>query len=107
MNWVILVIAGLFETFWAYELKLSEGFTKLVPSLLTVGGMIVSFGLLSHALKTLPLSVGYAVWTGIGIVGAAILGMVVLKEPASAPKIICIVLIAAGIIGLNLTTPEG
>ena len=99
MNWVILIIAGLFETFWAYELKLSEGFTKLVPSLLTVGGMIISFGLLSHALKTLPLSVGYAVWTGMG--------MVVLKEPASAPKIICIALIAVGIIGLNLTTHEG
>ncbi len=106
MNWVILIIAGLFETFWAYQLKLSDGFSKLMPSILTIIGMIISFGLLAHALKTLPLSVGYAVWTGIGIVGAAILGIVFLKEPASAIKIICILLIGAGIIGLNLTTHE-
>lgn len=106
MNWLILIIAGLFETFWAYELKLSEGFSKLLPSVLTIAGMIVSFGLLAHALKTLPLSVGYAVWTGIGIVGAAVLGIVFLKEPASALKIICILLIGVGIIGLNLTTHE-
>lgn len=106
MNWIILIIAGLFETFWAYELKLSEGFTKVLPSILTIAGMIVSFGLLAHALKTLPLSVGYAVWTGIGIVGAAVLGIVFLKEPASAVKILCILLIGVGIIGLNLTTHE-
>ncbi len=107
MQWVVLIIAGLFETFWAYELKLSEGFTRLVPSLLTIGGMIVSFGLLSYALKSLPLSVGYAVWTGIGIVGAAVMGIVVLKEPASIAKLVCIVLVIVGIVGLNLTTHEG
>lgn len=106
MNWIILIIAGLFETFWSYELKLSEGFSKLLPSILTIGGMVVSFGLLAHALKTLPLSVGYAVWTDIGIVGAAILGIVLLKEPVSAAKVLCIGLIVVGIVGLNLTSGD-
>lgn len=106
MNWVILVVAGLFETFWAYQMKLSEGFTKLWPTVLTIGGMVISFLLLAHALKSLPLSVGYAVWTGIGIIGAALLGILFLKEPVSAMKVLFIVLIAVGIIGLNLTTHE-
>lgn len=106
MNWIILIIAGLFETFWAYQLKLSDGFSKVVPTVLTIVGMIISFGLLAHALKTLPLSVGYAVWTGIGIIGAAILGIVILKEPVNTMKLIFLALVIVGIIGLNLTTHE-
>lgn len=106
MNWVILIVAGLFETFWAYQMKLSEGFTKLWPSILTIGGMIISFLLLAHALKSLPLSVGYAVWTGIGIIGAALLGILFLKEPVTAMKLVFIALIAVGILGLNLTGTE-
>ena len=92
------------ETFWSYQLKCSAGFTKLLPSVLTILGMLLSFYLLSQALKTLPLSIGYAVWTGIGTIGAAIVGFVVLKEPVSALKLICILLIAAGIAGLNLSS---
>ena len=101
MAWLQLIIAGLLETFWSYQLKCSAGFTKLLPSVLTILGMLLSFYLLSQALKTLPLSIGYAVWTGIG---AAIVGFVVLKEPVSALKLICILLIAAGIAGLNLSS---
>lgn len=104
MNWVVLCVAGLFETFWAYQLKCSEGFSKLLPSVLTIGGMIVSFYLLSLALKSLPLGVAYAVWTGIGTVGTVLVGIFVLKEPVSVVRIVCVVLIAAGIVGLNLSS---
>ena len=101
MAWFQLIIAGLLETFWSYQLKCSAGFTKLLPSVLTILGMLASFYLLSQALKYLPLSIGYAVWTGIGTIGAALLGFAVLKEPVSAMKLVCILLIAAGIVGLN------
>lgn len=106
MAWMQLIIAGFLETFWSYQLKCSAGFTKLAPSILTIIGMLASFYLLSLALKSLPLSIGYAVWTGIGAVGAAIVGFCLLKEPVSAAKILCILLIALGIIGLNITSAK-
>ena len=104
MNWAILFVAGLFETFWAYQLKCSEGFTRLLPSILTIAGMAVSFYLLSLALRSLPLGVAYAVWTGIGTVGTVLVGIFLLKEPVSAVRIVCVFLIVAGIMGLTLTS---
>ena len=106
MAWIYLFIAGLFETAWAIGLKYSEGFTKLGPSLFTAASMIVSFYLLALALRTLPVGTGYAVWTGIGTVGAAILGIVLFDESRSFPRVLCIFLIVAGIIGLKLTSAE-
>lgn len=106
MAWLQVIIAGFLETFWSYQLKCSAGFTKLTPSILTIAGMLISFYLLSQALKSLPLSIGYAVWTGIGAIGAAVVGFVLLKEPVSAAKVFCILLIATGIIGLNLTSAK-
>ena len=106
MAWIYLFIAGLFETAWAIGLKYSEGFTKLGPSLFTAAAMIISFYLLSLALRTLPVGTGYAVWTGIGTVGAAILGIVLFDESRAIPRILCIFLIVAGIIGLKLTSAD-
>ena len=101
MAWVYLIIAGLFEITWAIGLKYAEGFTRLVPSIITVLGMIASVVLLGLALRELPVGTGYAVWTGIGTVGAAILGMVLFQEPATAIRLGCIALIVAGIMGLK------
>ncbi len=101
MAWVYLVIAGLFEITWAIGLKYADGFTKLVPSIITVVGMIVSVVLLGLALRELPVGTGYAVWTGIGTVGAAILGMILFQEPATAIRLGCIALIVVGIMGLK------
>jgi quaternary ammonium compound-resistance protein SugE len=101
MAWVYLVIAGLFEITWAIGLKYAEGFTKLVPSVITIVGMILSVVLLGLALRELPVGTGYAVWTGIGTVGAAILGMILFQEPATAIRLGCIALIVVGIIGLK------
>jgi quaternary ammonium compound-resistance protein SugE len=101
MAWVYLVFAGLFEITWAIGLKYADGFTKLVPSVITVVGMIVSVVLLGLALRELPVGTGYAVWTGIGTVGAAILGMILFNEPATAIRLGCIALIVVGIIGLK------
>jgi quaternary ammonium compound-resistance protein SugE len=106
MAWTYLFIAGLFETAWAIGLKYSAGFTKIGPSLFTAAAMIISLYLLSLALRTLPVGTGYAVWTGIGTVGAAILGIVLFDESRAIPRILCIVLIVAGIIGLKLTSAE-
>ncbi|MGB7949663.1 MAG: quaternary ammonium compound efflux SMR transporter SugE [Candidatus Binatia bacterium] len=106
MAWIYLFIAGLFETAWAIGLKYSEGFTKLGPSLFTAAAMIISFYLLALALRTLPVGTGYAVWTGIGTVGAAILGIVLFDESRALPRVLCIFLIVAGIIGLKLTSSE-
>ncbi|MDP2847093.1 MAG: quaternary ammonium compound efflux SMR transporter SugE [Humidesulfovibrio sp.] len=102
MSWIYLVIAGVFEVAWAVGLKSTEGFTKLVPSLLVGGAMIASMGLLGLAVRQLPIGTAYAVWTGIGTLGAAIFGMLVLGEPAGALRLGCIGLIAAGIVGLKL-----
>lgn len=104
MAWFILVIAGLCEIGWAIGLKYTEGFTRLVPSILTGAAMVVSVVLLGIALKTLPVGTGYAVWTGIGAVGTAILGIFLFGEATDLPRLASIGLIVAGIIGLKLTS---
>ncbi|HEY0866016.1 MAG TPA: quaternary ammonium compound efflux SMR transporter SugE [Fimbriimonas sp.] len=102
MSWVYLFLAGILEAGWAIGLKQSEGFSKPVPSLFTLVLMAASFGLLALALKHLPVGTAYAVWTGIGAVGTAILGIVFLGEPRDLARLACIGLIAAGIVGLKL-----
>ncbi|MDX6749494.1 quaternary ammonium compound efflux SMR transporter SugE [Geminicoccaceae bacterium 1502E] len=102
MAWLILFAAGLFEIGWAVGLKQTEGFTRPLPSVLTVLAMIASFWLLSLALRTLPLGTAYAVWTGVGTVGTALLGIALYGEPADALRLACIGLIVAGILGLKL-----
>lgn len=102
MPWIYLAIAGLFEVVWAVGLKYTEGFTRLIPSLLVGAAMVASMGLLSLAVRHLPIGTAYAVWTGIGTLGAAVFGMLVLGEPAGALRLGCIGLIAAGIVGLKL-----
>jgi quaternary ammonium compound-resistance protein SugE len=105
MTWFILFVAGLLEVGWAVGLKYTEGFTRLVPSVLTVLAMAGSVVLLGLAMRNLPLGTAYAVWTGIGTVGTAIAGMILLGEPAGALRLGCIGLIVAGILGLKLLTP--
>ena len=102
MAWVLLGVAGLLEIAFAFSMKLSEGFTRLVPGLLTVATGVSSVFLLSLALRTLPVGSGYAVWTGIGAAGTAILGMVLLGDSAAPARVLCIGLILAGVIGLKL-----
>ena len=102
MAWVLLSVAGLFEVGWAIGLKYTEGFTRLVPSVLTIASMAVSMLLLGLALRTLPVGTAYAVWTGIGTVGTALLGIYLFGEPATALRRVCIGLIVAGILGLKL-----
>ena len=106
MAWLLLLIAGLLEVGWAVGLKYTEGFTRLVPSALTVACMVVSLGLLGLALKTLPIGTAYAVWTGIGTVGTAILGIYLFGESTAALRLACIGLIVAGIVGLKLVSAE-
>ncbi|EPY02747.1 quaternary ammonium compound efflux SMR transporter SugE [Magnetospirillum fulvum] len=106
MAWIALFFAGLFEVGWAVGLKYTEGFTRLIPSLATLAAMTVSLGLLALALKTLPLGTAYAIWTGIGTVGTAMLGIMLFGEPADALRLVCISLIVAGIIGLKLVSPH-
>lgn len=103
MAWVWLTVAGLLEIVWATGLKYTEGFSKLWPSVITIGVMLASFWCLSQAMKTLPLGTSYAVWTGIGAVGTAVVGMVLFKEPSTVARLLCIILIVAGIVGLKLT----
>ena len=105
MPWVILVLAGLFEIGWAIGLKYTDGFTRLWPSVWTVAAMIVSLALLGLAMKSLPVGTSYAVWVGVGAVGTAILGIVLLGEPATAGRIASLALIVAGIVGLKLSSP--
>ena len=102
MAWVLLSVAGLFEIGWAIGLKYTEGFTRLAPSVLTILSMALSVLLLGLALKTLPVGTAYAVWTGIGTVGTALLGIYLFGEPATALRLACIGLIVAGILGLKL-----
>jgi quaternary ammonium compound-resistance protein SugE len=104
MAWFILFIAGLCEIGWAIGLKYTDGFSRLVPSVLTGSAMVVSVILLGIALKTLPVGTGYAVWTGIGAVGTAILGIFLFGEAADLPRLASIGLIVAGIVGLKLTS---
>ena len=105
MAWIALFFAGLFEVGWAVGLKYTDGFTRLVPSLFTIGGMIASLWLLAIALKTLPLGTSYAIWTGVGTLGTVVLGIVLFGESADALRLICIGLIVAGMVGLKLVTP--
>jgi quaternary ammonium compound-resistance protein SugE len=105
MNWVVLVVAGLFEIGWAIGLKYTEGFTRLWPSVGTVLSMIISIGLLGLAMKTLPVGTAYAIWVGIGAIGTVALGIVLLGEPANPLRIASLALIVAGIIGLKMATP--
>lgn len=105
MTWAFLFIAGLFETAWAIGLKYTEGFTKIYPSIFTVACMILSFYFLSQALKTLPIGTGYAVWTGIGIIGTTVLGILLFNESMDLGRIVCIFLIFSGVIGLKLLSP--
>jgi quaternary ammonium compound-resistance protein SugE len=105
MAWIALFFAGLFEVGWAVGLKYTEGFTRLVPSALTILAMIVSLGLLGIAMRTLPLGTSYAVWTGVGTVGTVVLGIVLFGESTDALRLICIGLIVAGTNGLRLVTP--
>lgn len=102
MYWIYLLIAGFFEVFWAIGLKLSNGFSDVLISAVTVFGMVASFYFLSLALKNIPLGTAYAVWTGIGTIGTVILGMLLFKEPTSAIRFVCIALILTGITGLKI-----
>ena len=104
MAWVALFVAGLCEIGWAVGLKYTEGFTRLWPTVATSVALVASMGLLGVALRTLPLGTAYAVWTGIGSVGTAALGIVLFREPATAMRLVCIGLIVAGIIGLKLAS---
>ena len=102
MAWIVLLVAGLFETGWAIGLKYTDGFTRLWPTVWTVGAMIISLWLLGIAVKTLPVGTAYSVWVGVGAVGTVALGIMLLDEPANAARFISIGLIIAGIIGLKL-----
>jgi quaternary ammonium compound-resistance protein SugE len=107
MAWTYLVIAGLLEIGWAVGLKYTEGFSRLWPSVATICAMAASFGLLAAALKSIPVGTGYAVWTGIGAAGTAIIGMAFLGESKEVLRIVCIVLIIAGVVGLKFASAPG
>jgi quaternary ammonium compound-resistance protein SugE len=107
MAWVLLLVAGLLEVGWAIGLKYTDGFTRPWPTVGTVLAMIISLGLFGLAMKSLPVGTSNAVWVGVGAVGTAILGMVLLGEPANAGRLISLGLIVAGIVGLKLVTPDG
>jgi quaternary ammonium compound-resistance protein SugE len=104
MEWLILFIAGVFEAAWAIGLKYTEGFTRFYPSVFTVACMLLSFYFLAQALKTLPIGTGYAVWTGIGILGTTILGILLFNESCDIGKLLCIMLIFSGVMGLKFLT---
>jgi len=106
MPWVYLTIAGLFEVVWAIGLKYSDGFSRPLPSLLTVVAMVISLWLLALAMKTIPVGTAYAVWTGIGAVGTVLIGIAAFGESASFARLACVGLIFAGIVGLKLFSPQ-
>ncbi|WP_230278999.1 MULTISPECIES: multidrug efflux SMR transporter [unclassified Croceicoccus] len=106
MAWVILILAGLFEVVWAFSMKLSEGFTRPGPSLVTLGAMAASFMLLATAMRSLPLGTAYMVWTGIGAIGAFVLGIAMLGEAANPLRIVAALLIAVGMVLMKLATPN-
>ncbi|HEX7816287.1 quaternary ammonium compound efflux SMR transporter SugE [Dyella sp.] len=105
MSWIVLVIAALFEVVWAIGLKYSEGFSRPWPTVGTIGAMVISVILLAVASRQLPIGTAYAVWTGIGAVGAVIAGIVLFKDPATPMRLACVGLVLAGIVGLKLTSP--
>ena len=104
MTWLILILAGLFEIVWAVGLKYTHGFTRLVPSAITLAGMVLSIWLLALAMRHLPLGTAYAVWVGIGTIGAFVAGIILFNEPVNGLRIISILLIVAGLVGLKLAT---
>jgi quaternary ammonium compound-resistance protein SugE len=104
MAWILLLVAGLLEVVWAYYMKLSQGFTLPRPSVITLVAMIASFGLLSVSMKTLPLGTAYTVWTGIGAIGAFVVGVVALGEPANTGRVVAAVLIVSGLILMKVAT---
>ena len=104
MAWAILILAGIFEIIWAYSMKMSEGFTSLTPSVVTIVFMILSVVLLSISMRTLPLGTAYTVWTGIGAMGSFILGIMVLNEPMTAMRMIAAVLIVSGLVLMKLSS---
>lgn len=106
MAWIVLFVAGILEVVWAIGLKYTDGFTKLWPSVGTIAAMVVSMTMLAQALRTIPVGTGYAIWTGIGAVGTAIVGMVLLGEPREVGRIVCLLLIVSGIIGLKALSPH-
>jgi quaternary ammonium compound-resistance protein SugE len=105
MPWILLVLAGLFEVGWAIGLKYTDGFTRFWPTVGTLAAMVISLGLLGIAMKSLPVGTSYAVWVGVGAVGTAILGIVLLGEPANAGRLVSLGLFVAGIVGLKLASP--
>ena len=104
MAWVILIFAGIFEIVWAYSMKLSDGFTKLTPSIITIIFMLLSFGLLAYAMKALPLGTAYVVWTGIGAIGSFVVGILILGEPISALRMLAAVLIVSGLVLMKIAS---
>jgi len=104
MSWIYLFLAGLLEIGWAVGLKYTHGFTRLIPTLLTVASMVLSLGLLGLALRSLPLGTAYAIWTGIGTLGTALLGILLFGEAATAARLASIALIVCGIVGLKLAS---
>jgi quaternary ammonium compound-resistance protein SugE len=106
MAWIVLVVAGILEIGWAVGLKYTDGFTRLWPSVATVSAMVLSMGLLALAVRTLPIGTAYAVWTGIGTMGTAVLGIWLFGEPGSFARVFCVLMIAGGIVGLKLITPH-
>lgn len=104
MAWVYLIAAGLFECVWAIGLKYTEGFSKPIPSLITITAMAISFALLSNAMRTIPIGTAYAIWTGIGAVGVALIGMFFLGESKEVLRLLCLLLIVCGIVGLKLVS---
>ena len=104
MAWFVLILAGVFEIVWAYSMKLSEGFTRLTPSIITLFFMVLSFGLLAYAMRTLPLGTAYTIWTGIGAIGSFAVGIFILSEPVTALRILAAVLIVSGLILMKLSS---
>lgn len=106
MAWVYLFAAAAFEIGWAIGLKYTQGFSKLWPSVVTIAAMVISMTLLGLAVRTIPVGTGYAIWTGIGVVGTSILGIVLFAEPLTAWRVVCLILILAGVAGLKLSGSE-
>ncbi len=104
MAWFVLILAGLFEVVWAYSMKMSDGFSKLTPSIITLVFMVLSFGLLAYAMRTLPLGTAYTIWTGIGAIGSFLIGIFILGEPATAMRMLAAVLIVAGLVLMKLSS---
>jgi quaternary ammonium compound-resistance protein SugE len=104
MAWIVLILAGIFEIVWAYSMKLSEGFTRIGPSIITLVFMILSFALLAYAMRTLPLGTAYTIWTGIGAIGSFLVGIFILGEPATAMRMLAAILIISGLVLMKLSS---